>query len=141
MENECVWNEVIHFNLFVRDMMPLLLNLLKALFATVLIEESAAIFWKERSLRLALAVLVANLVTNPLLNVIILVAPDAWVAEERRYDCLVCILEGCVWLSEAWWFNIFGRIRPTWRALFFSLVLNVASYFSAYPLEKLGYWG
>ena len=118
-----------------------LLGLLKAAFATVLIEESVALLWRERSSRLALTVLIANVVTNPLLNLIIIFAPDSWLATDCRYYTLVIVLEGVVLLSEAWWFYACGRIFPVWRAFLFSLSLNATSYFSAYPLEKLGYWG
>ena len=118
-----------------------LVGLLKALFATVFIEECAALFWRERSSRLALAVLVANVVTNPILNLIIIFAPDSWLATDCRYYALVGILEGVVLFSESWWFYTRGRILPVRRAVLFSLSLNAASYFSAYPLEKLGYWG
>ncbi len=117
-----------------------LLGLLKAALATVLVEECGAFFWRERSRRLALAVLAANVVTNPLLNLIIFFAPDSWLATDCRYYMLVGILEGVVLLSESWWYYACGLVFPAWRAIFFSLSLNATSYFSAYPLEKLGYW-
>ena len=118
-----------------------LAGLLKALFATALIEECVALFWRERSRRLALTVLIANLVTSPLLNLIIFFAPDSWLATDCRYYSLVGVLEGVVLLSESWLFYTHGRVFPAWRAILFSLSLNATSYFSAYPLEKLGYWG
>lgn len=118
-----------------------LLGLVKALFATILIEELAALFWKERSFRLASSVCIANIITNPILNLILLFAPDAWLATDCRYYMLVAVLEGSVWLSEAWWFGLFGGVCPLRRAILFSLVLNAASYLSSYPLERMGYWG
>ncbi|MDO5308972.1 MAG: hypothetical protein Q4G03_05710 [Planctomycetia bacterium] len=119
----------------------LLIGLFKALFATIVIETFVATFWLERSPRLMTVVIVANVLTNPALNLLVRNLPDAFFATDMRYYSMVGALEAVVWALEATIFYRFGGILSWRRALLFSLSLNGASFLSGFPLAALGYWG
>lgn len=117
-----------------------LISLLMALIPTIILEELAALFWKERSLRLALGVAIVNIITNPTINLLVRFAPDYFFETSLRYYGMIAVLEACVWLSEAWGFWRVLPMKPFRRALLFSLALNATSYSSGFILEWLGYW-
>lgn len=117
----------------------MLILFLKALFATAVIEEFGALFFRERSLRLFLVVLLANILTNPTINLINWFLPNSLV-ESSFYSFAILFLELCVWGIEACLFLYLGKVRPLCRALIMSFLLNAASYFSGTLLSKIGYW-
>ena len=118
----------------------LLRGLCKALFATIVIEETVACFFKERSWRFALVALLMNVATNPTINLVVRSVPDSLFQNANEYAALVFILEFWVWLIEACFLRAFLRDCAWSRALLLSLVLNLASFLSGYPLDYLGYW-
>ena len=122
--------------------------LAKALLATVVIEELAALCVQGgltlRGKRLPwtvfLVVFWANALTNPIINLVCWFMPDSLMSRQLFYVSLVVFLELCVLAVETLIFYRFGRVRPLTWAFFFAFILNVASYFSATWLEKFGYW-
>ena len=122
------------------DAIHLIIGLLKALLATIVIEELVASFWREWSWWLFLTVFCANVLTNPVINLAVYCAPDFCFDSAKNYYVLVLILETLVWISESAFFWKFGKIHPFVRASLFSLTLNLTSYCSGFVLERLNYW-
>ncbi len=118
----------------------LLWLLFKALFATLVIEEIAACFFKERSWRFALVVLIMNVITNPTINIILQTVPDSWVETTDRYYALVLALELWVWGTEACFLRAFLKGCSWSRAFFLSFAINMTSFLSGVLLEPVGYW-
>lgn len=118
----------------------LLVDLIKAFLATLVSEELIALFWKERSLRLALCILWVNAITNPVANILVLLAPIDWIESNARYYSLLIVVELAVCITETCLFSRIGRIAPKSRAFLFSLTLNAVSCSAAYPLEVIGFW-
>lgn len=115
--------------------------LVKALFITIVIEEIAALFWREWSLKLALVVFVMNVLTNPAINAFVYNAPDFFYQSDLHYYILTTFLEFCVWFVEWRILAQTGVGLNESRAALMSLTLNACSYFSAWPLQWLGFWG
>ena len=113
----------------------MLILFLKALFATVLIEEAAALLW-TRSVRLATVVLFVNILTNPVINLIVWYAPE----HIQTNSMVIYTFEGGVWIIETVLFFYLGKFQPWLKAFLFSLSLNAASYFSGDLLTEIGYW-
>lgn len=113
--------------------------LLKALLATIFVEEIVALLWPERSIRLAAVVLAANVATNPALNVAFIVCAD-WIYETpKREAAAICVGEAAVFCVETAVFWRWGRFSPK-RAAFLAAALNVASYSTGLALNAIGYW-
>ncbi|MCF0234920.1 MAG: hypothetical protein HUK22_08090 [Thermoguttaceae bacterium] len=120
----------------ISELIPLLA---KALFATIVIEECVALFWKERDAKLALVVLVANILTNPALNLVFYYGAD-WIYDAPTNERIATIVgESVVFIVETAFFWRFA-VKPLPRAAAFAATLNAASYFSSGPLTALGYW-
>ena len=118
----------------------LLRLLFRALFATLVIEELTACFFKERSWRFAFVVFVMNAITNPTINAIIQTVPDSWVETAGRYYALVLVLELWVWVTEACFLRAFLKGCSCSRAIFISFALNMTSFLSGFVLAYVGYW-
>ena len=122
--------------------------LAKALLATVVIEELAALCvqgglaLKAKRLPWSIfwVVLWANALTNPIINLVCWFMPDSLMNRSFFYVPLVVFLESCVLAVETLIFHRFGRVRPLKRAFLFAFILNASSYFSGTWLDKLGYW-
>ncbi len=113
--------------------------LAKALIATIVVEEIAALFWRERSIRFAAVVLAANVATNPALNVAIIACSDWVYATPKNELAAIAVGEAAVLIAET---SIFWRWGKTTfeRAALLATALNVASFCSGFALTALGYW-
>lgn len=101
----------------------LIKGLLRSLLLTEILELAAAACFPQRNKRDFLLVFLVNVITNP-----VVVYLDYWFRFRMPSVVLwIAILEFAVWLSEAWIYRkcLTGRQNP----FFYSLVLNVASYF------------
>lgn len=113
---------------------------LKALLATIVIEASVACRFKERSVYLFLLVILANVFTNPTLNLIVWYLPDSIVDTPLVYGTIIGLLEVCVVFAEAALFQM-GKITLSFRRAFnISFILNLVSFSSGVVLTYLGFW-
>lgn len=112
------------------------LPLLRALALTLLIEIPLGLLLFFRSRRGAISLFLVNLLTNPLLNCIILlifrIFPDMTV-----YYISVAVGEVCVVAGEAWLYRLLLPEIPLRRAIAASLVLNALSYSTGLILNAL----
>ena len=100
-------------------------GLLTALALTVVIEAVAAFALGIRSLKSQTIVLLANLITNPLLNCV-LTAVSFYISPMAYYWFLIP-LEIIAVITEGWIFS--SVLRPKMNPFLLSLVINVCSYF------------
>ncbi len=114
--------------------------LVKALVATIAVEEIVALFWKERCMKLALVVLVMNTFTNPTVNALAYTAPDVVQENDVYYYALVTCLELGVLLVEWRLLALSGAVENSKRAFIMALALNATSFLSGWPLKWIGYW-
>lgn len=114
--------------------------LLLALLPTILFEEIVTLFWNHRSFRLFLSVALVNVLTNPVVNLMVLYAPDFFYESFLRYYLMISFMEMGVCGVEAWWFWKWNHMADFRNALLFSLTLNAISYFSGWGLDVMGYW-
>lgn len=101
-------------------------NLLLICFAfllTELIECGITLFFKSK--QLTYTVFLCNLLTNPLLN-LILVLYVTWFGRVHYLE-VVLILEVCVVIVEAFIINLMMQYKRS-RAILLSLLINVSSY-------------
>lgn len=101
---------------------------------TVVVEETAAIIWKSRSLREILTVLWVNTVTNPAVTLIRLLL-NRNVPEPGTRTAVIILAEIIVVLAE---WALFRRFMEKSRNYFlFSVVLNAASYAAGLALPVI----
>lgn len=100
-------------------------NYLTCLFLTIIIEAIVAFVINVRTRRGQLIVLLTNIITNPIMNSILLIV--SFYLTERYYYAFLIPLEIAVVIIEALIFrrNISTKINP----FLFSLILNASSYF------------
>ena len=104
--------------------MDILVRYLLALLLTVAIEDGIAWLFGYRTARLLLAVAMINCITNPALNLLLLIL--AWQGVEVTFF-LVVLLEVLVVIVE-WGLLVYVIGQPKGRLFVLSLVANAASF-------------
>jgi len=110
----------------------LVIQILLALGLTILIECGLSLVFRSR--QLTYSVLLCNLLTNPLLNLLMLLTLYFWGL--RFYYPLLAVLEVAVVLVEAFVIRLMMHYRTT-KAILVSLLLNAASFFAGLLLWPL----
>ena len=100
-------------------------SLVSAFALTVVIEAVAAFALGIRSLKSQTIVLLANLITNPLLNCA-LTAVSFYISP-KAYYWFIFPLEAVAVITEGWIFS--SVLRPKMNPFLLSLIVNTCSYF------------
>ncbi len=105
--------------------MNLAFSILHPLVITLGLELSAAVLLKVRKGKELLVIVLVNLITNPLLNVTLLVLAER--LPYYAYRWWIPVMEVIIWLAEGLAFRKF--LKSVKQPFLFSLCLNGISYF------------
>lgn len=103
-------------------------------FLLTALAEGIGIFCITRSRKFIYYSFLCNLLTNPLLNLLLLLSGQ-WLGQGAYYPCLV-LLETMAVLAEAWVYSLLGGVSRR-KALWMSLLLNAFSFLLGLVLNLL----